>query len=63
MHTARLLPVSASMHCAGGGVPGPGGGGGLLPGGVCLVLRGVPASGPGGLGVYPSMQWGRPPPL
>ena len=42
----RLLPVSPSMHCVGGGVPASG------PGGM-------PASGPGG--VYPSMQWGRPP--
>ena len=25
MHTARLLPVSPSMHCAGGGVSAPGG--------------------------------------
>ena len=49
MRTARLLPVSPSMHCAGGvcsgGLPGPG--------------WGVPASGPRGM--YPSMQWGRPP--
>ena len=33
MHTARLLTVSPSMHCAGGEVPDPGG---------CLV-RGVSA--------------------
>ena len=39
MRTARLLPVSPSMHCTGR----------------------VPASGQGG--VYPSMQWGRPPAL
>ena len=38
MHTARLLPVSPSMHCSGGwGVPGPRG--------VCLVPGGVPGPG------------------
>ena len=37
MRTARLLPVSPSMHC-----------GGSAPGGVFVV--------------YPSMQWGTPPP-
>ena len=41
MRTARLLPVSPSMHCAGGG------GGGICSGGVCSGGR-VPASGPGG---------------
>ena len=50
MRTARLLPVSPSMHCA-GGVSTPGDaapGGGLLPG-QCLVLGGgMSASGPGG---------------
>ena len=63
MRTARLLPVSPSMHCGGGclfwgcllwGVSAPRGVsapvGCLLPG-VCLWL--------GGGGVYPSMQWGR----
>ena len=60
MRTARLLPVSPSMHCVRGAAPR----GCLLPG-VCLPLvRG------GGLsdflwsgmgGVYPSMQWGRSP--
>ena len=58
MHTARLLTVSPSMHCA-GGMPGPGvpGSGGCLVGGgghllwtgwVILgdLLWGVP--GPGG---------------
>ena len=130
MRTARLLPVSPSMHCTrgylplvqgggtclwsgggvcsggylplvlgcvcprrylplvqGGGVPASGPRGGYLPlvwGGVCsggylpLVLGcvcprgctclwswGVSASGPGGkgVGVYPSIQWGRSPPV
>ena len=58
MRTARLLPVSPNMHCAGGC---------LLPGwGLCS--RGVSAtevvSAPAGClplvrGVYPSMHWGR----
>ena len=57
VRTARLLPVSPSMHCSQGvylvrGVPGRGGVPG--PGGVYLVLGGVP--GPGGCtwsrGVY-----------
>ena len=39
MRTARLLPVSPSMHCA-GGVSTPGGC--LLPGGSALG-RGIPA--------------------
>ena len=30
MHTTRLLTVSPSMHCAGGGCLLPGGGGGQL---------------------------------
>ena len=47
MHTARLLPVSPSMHC-GRGVSAPGG---SAPGGVSAR------------GVYPSMQWGRHPPM
>ena len=80
MCTAHLLPISPSMHCAGGSAPGGclllGGvcsqemsapGGCLLPGDVCswggvsapTFDMGVPASDPGG--VYPSMQWGRPP--
>ena len=77
MRTARLLPVSPSIHCAGGC---------LLPG-ECLVLGGMSASGPGGVsasgpgggvclwsqgvgclplvrgGSYPSMHWGRHPPV
>ena len=40
MRTARLLPVSPTMHCSGEG-------GYLLP----------------GTGVYPSMHWGRHPPV
>ena len=36
-------------------------GGCLLPGGVCSW--GVPACGPRGVCVYPSMQWGRPTPV
>ena len=65
MRTARLLPVSPSMHCA-GGVSTPGGAapggicsqgsvwswGGCLPlvlGGVCLWSQGVSASGPRGV--------------
>ena len=64
MHTARLLPVSPSMHCA-GGIPGPGGawfrgvpgpGGGLLWAGWVILgdlLWGVP--GPG-MGWYLSMH-------
>ena len=58
MHTARVLTVSPSIHCAGGclllgGVCS----GGSAPGGgvpTCLLL---------GWGVvwYPSMHWGRPP--
>ena len=58
MHTARLLPVSPSMHCSLGGVPGwvylPGGvtvQGVYLPRG-CTCPGGVPAQGrvylPGG---------------
>ena len=67
MRTARLLPVSPSMHCRGEGVC-------ACSWGACLWsrLRGVCSrgergaclwSGLGGTGgVYPSMQWGRPPP-
>ena len=72
MRTARLLPVSPSMHCGGGcllwgcllwGCLLPGGmsapRGCLLPGG-CLLLWGVCSRGSAsGWGVYPSMQWGR----
>ena len=52
--------ISQHALCQGGG------GGCLLRGGPASGLwgvwsGGVPASGPGG--VYPSMQWGRPPPL
>ena len=50
MHTARLLTVSPSVHCAGGGrVSAPEGGawsrGGLLPGGVSASIwgGGIPA--------------------
>ena len=52
MYTARLLPVSPSMHCSQGvylvlgGVPGPGG---YLVQGVYLVQGGVP-----GLGCAPA---------
>ena len=125
MRTARLLPVSTSMHCVRRGGSAPGGGRGVpasglggkgvlasgpegsIPGGVCSqrgclpLVRRVPASGPGGLllgggsaprgvpasgpgdaclwsrgaclwswggpasgpGGYPSIQWGRPPPV
>ena len=70
MRTARLLPVSPSMHCTGGSGPGgvwsqgvPGLGEGVCSGGCLLpwgcLLGGVPAFGPGG--GYPSMQWVRPP--
>ena len=56
MHTTRLLTVSPSMHCIGGGclLLGRGQllGGCLLLGGVCL-----------GVGWYPSMHGGRPPPV
>ena len=41
MHTARLLTVSPSMHCAGGSAPGEGG---LVPGGL-LLGGGVPGAG------------------
>ena len=44
MRTARLLPVSPSMHCSGGGVPGPGGC--TWSGGVYLAPGGVPAQEP-----------------
>ena len=55
MHTARLLPICPSMHCAGGvcsqgGVSAPGGCLLQLDVWGCL-LRGS---------VYPSIQWGRP---
>ena len=72
MRTAPLLPVSPSMHCSRGGVPGLGGctwSRGYLvwgvhgPRGVYLVL-GVP--GPGGCtwsqGDVPGPQWGVPGP-
>ena len=64
MRTARLLPVSPSMHCSGGvpdrgvGVPAPeeGGGPGLggVPGprGLYLVQEGTWSRGVPGLGVY-----------
>ena len=59
MRTARFLPISPSMHCSEGGVPGPRGctwsrgyqpGGGVPAGGctcpgVYLVLGGAPAQG------------------
>ena len=47
MRTARLLPVSPSMHCVGGSASSPGGG--------------VPASGPGG-GVSQHAMGQTPPP-
>ena len=61
MRTGRLLPVSPSMHCCCGDVPGPGGCiwfGGCVPGpgGVlgpegCTWYRGVP--GPRGVYLVP----------
>ena len=39
MRTARLLPLSPSMHCSGGGCTCPGG----VPAGGCTCLGGVPA--------------------
>ena len=72
MRTARLLPVSPSMHCTGWGVSAPGGGACLWSERACLWSgEGVPASSPGGgclplvpgVGVYPNMQWGRHPPV
>ena len=58
MRTARLLPISPSMHWSQGGVCSGRGclplvPGGLLRGGACLWSQRV----------YPSMQWGRPPPV
>ena len=47
MRTARLLPVSPSMHCAGGGAC-------LWSWGVCVCVC---------VCVYSNMQWGRPPPV
>ena len=54
MHTARLLPVSPSMHCS-GGVPGPRGVC-TWSQGVYLVPGGVPSSGgvPGLVGCVPA---------
>ena len=54
MRTARLLPVSPSMHCS-GGVPSPGGtwSGGYLPG-----LGDVPGPGGGGYLPGPGGTWG-----
>ena len=67
MHTARLLPVSPSMHWAGGGglltggllLAGSAPGGGLLPGG--LLPGGLLPGGllPGGVSQHAMMQWGR----
>ena len=58
MRTAHLLPISYSIHSAGGvcsgGVPGPGGAwswGVSGPGGCLPLVPGDPASGPGGGGV------------
>ena len=53
MRTARLLPVSPSVHCAGGW---------SAPGWVSASGPGVSASAPMWGCVYPSMQWGRHPP-
>ena len=50
MRTVRLLPVSPSIT------------GGVCSRGGCL-LRGCLPLVRGGDGVYPSMQWGRPPPV
>ena len=43
MLTAHLLPVSPSMHCAGGSAPGGSAPGDSAPGGVCS--RGGPLRG------------------
>ena len=54
MRTVRLLPVSPSMHCAGGSVCSGGNvcSGGCLLRGVCLLPGGCRASAPrGGVGV------------
>ena len=60
MRTARSLIVSPSMHCSGGGVPGPEGGG--LPGPWgCLVPGRVSAPGGAWYQGDPSMHLGRPP--
>ena len=63
MRTARLLPLSPSMHCSRGGVPGPRGdlpgqggvsGPGGVPGrGVYLVQGSVPARSVPGQGGVP----------
>ena len=42
MRTARLLPVSLSMHCSGGDVPGLGG---TCSGGYLVWGAGVPGTG------------------
>ena len=55
MHSSRMRTVRSSGHILGGGVPGPGGGWYLVPGGVYLVWvgRGVPGLGMcAWLGVY-----------
>ena len=62
MHTARLLTVSPSMHCAGGEVPDPGG---AWSGGVCsegCLVQGGSAPGGGGWW-YPSMPEADTPPV
>ena len=51
MHTARLLIVSPSMHCAGRGVSAPGGA--LSQGEGCLLPLG------GGRLVWGGLLWGR----
>ena len=69
MHSARLLPVSPSMHCAGGRclLPREGGsvsasqgavcfGGGSASGGMSASLLPGGVSVGGGRGVYPIMH-------
>ena len=69
MHTARSLTITSSMLCSGGGCLVPG-----VPGQRDVWSRGAPAwsregylPGPGGGlvpgGWYPSMHWGRTPPV
>ena len=68
MHSSRMCTVRCSGHCREGGLPG-----GVCPG-VCLPGRCLPGGYlPGrclprgvsarGVGVYPSMHWGRHPPV
>ena len=63
MRTARLLPVSPSLHCAGVVSASRGRGGGVCSGG-CLLLGcsvcswGVPAPGRGGVCSRDCLLWG-----